>query len=439
MGDIRNLELDIAAVQQARREDGVKYAVHHVLKLQCLVDSSIGDASIGDAVSIGDSSIGGALPTPLVEDACPTPLLEDLFTPESITNLLPHDTNLLPHDGQLIIDALVVLEPLPTNRKATAFGIEEDFRCISEDEAVKSNDMADLFHRSTTYTAQKRKLAATQDVDKQKSLAVLSNYVRVLEQDLGATKLRLETQNRLEKCPLAWLDHLTKFWVRSHHSNAGENINAVFAAHCMGYWRLVRAGVAPANDPEVHEQALESVGYYEGEPGICSLPYGIIYKVNRGTPLCKVNIGTPVIDWFVQGGVFDGRPEGFGTHLHVTATTKQSRFEGYHLGNKRCGIEQRSNTIRFSGSFLDDKYSGQGIRSYGSGDRYDGNWVDGKPSGQGIRYYASGDRYDGNWLHGKKSGQGIYYYASGDRYEGNWLDGKKSGQGIYHYAASCCT
>ena len=128
-------------------------------------------------------------------------------SPEGITNLLPHDTNLLPHDGLLIFDALVVLEPIPTNRKrkATAFGIEEDFRCISEDEAVKSNDMADLFHRSTTYiiTAQHRKLAAIQDVDKQKSLAVCSNYVRVLEQDLSATKLRVETQNRLEKFPLA--------------------------------------------------------------------------------------------------------------------------------------------------------------------------------------------------------------------------------------------
>ena len=191
-------------------------------------------------------------------------------------------------------------DPIPTNRKrkATAFGIEEDFRCISEDEAVKSNDMADLFHRSTTYTAQHRKLAAIQDVDKQNTLAVLSSYVRVLEQDLGATKLRVETQNRLEEYPLAWLDQLTKFWRRSHHSNAGENINAVFAAHCMGYWRLVRAGVAPANDPEVHEQALESVGYYEGEPGICTLPSGSSYKVNTGTPLCKVNMGTPVIDCF---------------------------------------------------------------------------------------------------------------------------------------------
>ena len=245
------LQHEIAALQQTQREHADKYAelVRQNMKLQCLVDSSIGGTRV-----------------------------EDLCTPESITNLLPHDR-------QLIFDALVVLEPLPTNRKrkATVSGMAEDFRCqASEGEAVKSNHMADLFDRCTTYTAQQRKLAAIQEDDQQKSLAVLSHYVRVLEQALFATKLRVETQNKLEKYPLAWLDQLTKFWRRSHHSNAGENINAVFAAHFMGYCRLVRAGVVPANDPELHEQALESVGYYEGEPGNCSLPYipsGILYQV----------------------------------------------------------------------------------------------------------------------------------------------------------------
>ena len=75
-------------------------------------------------------------------------------------------------------------------RKATALGMAEDFHCTSEDEAVKSpNLMADLFDRSTTHTAQQRNLAAIQEDDQQKSIAVLSQYVRVLEQDLGATKI----------------------------------------------------------------------------------------------------------------------------------------------------------------------------------------------------------------------------------------------------------
>ena len=43
---------------------------------------------------------------------------------------------------------------------------------------------------------------------------------------------------------------------------------------------MTQAGVVPAIDPEVHEKTLESVGYYEGEPGTMSLARGICYKVN---------------------------------------------------------------------------------------------------------------------------------------------------------------
>jgi hypothetical protein len=47
-----------------------------------------------------------------------------------------------------------------------------------------------------------------------------------------------------------------------------------------------------------------------------------------------------------------------------------------------------------------------------------GAWRDDKFNGDGIYIYASGEKYQGKFLDGKKQGRGVYYYRSGAIYDG---------------------
>lgn len=264
MGDMLKLEHEIANLQQERRKHCFKYCTL-MQNLQRLADSDC----LADSARLADSADSYIRPMPPRAITCP-PLAESSWTPnpedtpELITNLLP----------QVIFDAL------KRKRNETDLGMPEEFSCTTEDEAVKNNYMPYLIKKSAIYTDQQRKLASVHQQHQQQSLVVLSHYITFLEQDLATTKSLVETQNILEKYPLGWETQLTKFWIRSKHTNAGENINAVFVAHFLGYARMTQADVVPAIDPEVHEETLQSVGYYEGEPGTMSLARGISYKVN---------------------------------------------------------------------------------------------------------------------------------------------------------------
>jgi len=37
--------------------------------------------------------------------------------------------------------------------------------------------------------------------------------------------------------------------------------------------------------------------------------------------------------------------------------------------------------------------------------------------GKGHMDYANGDKYTGDWLEDKQTGQGVYIFANGDRYQ----------------------
>jgi hypothetical protein len=47
-----------------------------------------------------------------------------------------------------------------------------------------------------------------------------------------------------------------------------------------------------------------------------------------------------------------------------------------------------------------------------------GAWKDDRFSGEGIYNYSTGEKYQGKFLDGKKHGRGVYYYKSGSLYDG---------------------
>ena len=267
----------------------------------------------------------------------------------------------------------------------------------------ESITMEQLLHMGARYTAEQQKLAIDLAMQLRKTIAEATEQLKRLQHNLAV-------QQNAEKESLSWHMHLTRRWCRAQHSNAGDNLNCTFVAHCLGIQRLINAGIVPSIDPELLEETLESVGYYKGQKGMSVVERGGRYKGGLGC---------------------DGQLEGYGEIYWVN---EGLWFNGYSLGNMRCGILRMGNRLIHDGNWLDTKKSGHGICYFENKDRYDGNWLDGKQSGHGIYYYADGRRYDGNWLDDKKSGQGIYYFVNGERYDGNWLDGKQSGHGIKYDA-----
>jgi len=73
---------------------------------------------------------------------------------------------------------------------------------------------------------------------------------------------------------------------------------------------------------------------------------------------------------------------------------------------------------------------------YPNGDRYegqvaaspDGNWI---PHGHGTKYFVNGDRYTGSFVNGAFQGQGHYTYANGSSYKGTYQNGLRHGHGDF--------
>ncbi|CAF3490685.1 unnamed protein product [Rotaria socialis] len=78
----------------------------------------------------------------------------------------------------------------------------------------------------------------------------------------------------------------------------------------------------------------------------------------------------------------------------------------------------------------DGKKHGKGKMNYANGHIYTGDWVEDLATGEGIFAYTNGDQYEGQYKNGQRHGKGFYTYINGDNYTGDWLEDKKSGQGI---------
>jgi len=73
---------------------------------------------------------------------------------------------------------------------------------------------------------------------------------------------------------------------------------------------------------------------------------------------------------------------------------------------------------------------GQGVYRTAS-EEYTGSWENDKMSGQGVYKYRSGAVYNGQFIDGKMHGEGKYIFPDGAYYSGSWVENKMSGQGTY--------
>jgi hypothetical protein len=89
---------------------------------------------------------------------------------------------------------------------------------------------------------------------------------------------------------------------------------------------------------------------------------------------------------------------------------------------------------RYEGEMKDGKKHGKGKMDYASGGSYTGIWVDDSRTGQGVYTWSSGNRYEGQWKDNKMHGKGKLDFASGDKYTGDWVEGNRTGQGVFVWA-----
>ncbi|CAF3914182.1 unnamed protein product [Adineta steineri] len=145
-----------------------------------------------------------------------------------------------------------------------------------------------------------------------------------------------------------------------------------------------------------------------------------------------------------------------------------NRYEGEMKDGKKHGKGHMdfANGDRFTGDYIEDSITGQGVYIYANGARYEGQWKDSKKHGKGqmdfdssIKYisdwiednrgqfkdnkehgkgqadFVNGDKYTGDWINSDRTGQGLYIFANGDRYEGQWKDNKRHGKGNMDFAS----
>ncbi|CAF1016231.1 unnamed protein product [Rotaria sordida] len=100
------------------------------------------------------------------------------------------------------------------------------------------------------------------------------------------------------------------------------------------------------------------------------------------------------------------------------------------------GTMNYANNDKYSGDWVDDVRTGQGVYVYAGGSHYEGQYKDNKKHGKGTFVWGSdtkcaGDKYTGDWVDGVRTGQGVYVDGSGSRYEGQYKDNKKHGKGTF--------
>ncbi len=169
---------------------------------------------------------------------------------------------------------------------------------------------------------------------------------------------------------------------------------------------------------------------------------------NKYSGLC-IKDGTPIEQWELERG---------GEKISITFQKKSDLFEMIGqsqeelakfqteldgqfvdgLGQLVLGSGKFTDGLyqnnKYNGEFLDNKFHGQGIRTYANGEIYEGYWKNNKQHGKGKYTFKNGTIYEGDWEDGERNGQGTCTYTIGRKYEGDWKDGEQHGQGKYTYA-----
>lgn len=106
------------------------------------------------------------------------------------------------------------------------------------------------------------------------------------------------------------------------------------------------------------------------------------------------------------------------------------------LSGKKTGLGKLNcnDGASYYGYFKDDLFSGFGLYVNSNGDYYLGEWENGKSNGQGLLAIGKDTvKYNGSWVDNKKEGEGVESYIDGSVYKGNFKDNEKHGHGIYTF------
>lgn len=106
-------------------------------------------------------------------------------------------------------------------------------------------------------------------------------------------------------------------------------------------------------------------------------------------------------------------------------------YTGSYLNDERTGngICRYQDGSVYRGQFSAGVRNGHGILEEPDGSHYDGEFKDDKKCGNGTMKYVDGSEYTGEWKNNMREGMGTQRYASGEIYEGMWHNDKRNGHG----------
>lgn len=110
-------------------------------------------------------------------------------------------------------------------------------------------------------------------------------------------------------------------------------------------------------------------------------------------------------------------------------------YEGEFIHDKfLSGTQTSPNGQKYSGTFKDNLFQGEGTLVLPDGLKYQGNFEKGEIDGDGKLYYIDGKRFEGSFK--GLNAEGIMYYTDGSKYLGSIVSGKEDGEGIFMDASN---
>lgn len=146
------------------------------------------------------------------------------------------------------------------------------------------------------------------------------------------------------------------------------------------------------------------------------------------------------------------------SNIQIHIDTMGNKYEGELIDGKKHGKGKMefANGHTYTGEWVDDMATGEGVFVWNNGDQYKGQLKYGQRHGKGSYYFVNGDTYIGDWIEDKKDGygtaslglgkyegefkndkmhgKGAFYFTNGDTYLGSWIDDKQEGEGIFSWA-----
>ena len=110
-------------------------------------------------------------------------------------------------------------------------------------------------------------------------------------------------------------------------------------------------------------------------------------------------------------------------YLYPAIKRYPGKFKVIHqLKNPDTYIMEFNYDLDYTGEWVDDKKTGQGIYRWPNGMVYDGMWKDNLRTGKGKFFWPNKQVFDGEWLNDKRNGPGTLTMPDSTMIEGNWVN-----------------